>query len=90
MNDSMKHLYIAIGLLFFAGLLMVGCTHKKGGSRLIPFAQGYGYKTDPFIITTAEQLAWLAQAVNAGKRGMSDGSKFSDKYYKLGADIDRI
>jgi hypothetical protein len=47
-----------------------------------PFDSGEGSETDPFVITTAEQLATLAVLVNEGN------TDFNDKYYKLSADID--
>ena len=52
-----------------------------------PFSSGSGTSSDPFIITTAEQLAWLAARVTA-KDAAYTGSASANKYYKLGNDID--
>ena len=41
-----------------------------------------GYADNPYIINTAEQLAWLATRVNA------ENTDFNSKYYRLGNDID--
>jgi len=46
------------------------------------FSSGTGKISDPYIITTAAQLAELARLVNAG------GSTYNIAYYRLGADID--
>jgi len=44
-------------------------------------ATGDGSKNNPFIIRTAEDLAWLAEQVNAGN------TAYNEKYYTLGNDI---
>jgi len=46
------------------------------------FSGGTGLYGNPYIITTAEQLAKVAEVVN------NNDPKFSGKYYKLGNDID--
>ena len=74
-------------LLFIAGLLIVSCKNNTGKSRNTPFDSGYGNQTAPYMIRTAAQLAWLAEAVNTNKRDVSDGRKYAGKYYKLEADI---
>jgi len=45
------------------------------------FESGSGTESDPYIIKTGEQLAYLANFVN-------DGGSTSGKYYALGANID--
>jgi len=45
------------------------------------FSGGSGTENDPYVITTAAQLAQLATYVNAGN------TNYNDKYYKLGNDI---
>jgi hypothetical protein len=45
------------------------------------FSGGSGTNADPYIVTTAEHLATLAQYVNAGNKS------FNDKCYKVGNDI---
>ena len=42
---------------------------------------GTGTQTDPFVIASASQLAFLAQSVNSG-------TKYGGKYFKLTSDID--
>jgi len=46
-----------------------------------PFKNGNGTSSNPYIISTAEELAMLAQLVNAG-------TDYYNKDYRLGADID--
>jgi hypothetical protein len=46
------------------------------------FSGGNGTENNPYIITTAQQLAQLATFVNAGNEA------YYDKHYKLGNDID--
>lgn len=50
------------------------------GSVATGFASGTGSETDPYIIRTAPQLAYLAQSVNSGY-------SYLDKYIKLENDI---
>jgi len=45
------------------------------------FSGGDGTENNPYIITTAEQLAQLASYVN------TDNSSYNDKHYKLGNDL---
>ena len=45
------------------------------------FASGTGTETDPYMIETAEQLAYLASSTNSG-------TTYDGKYIALGADID--
>jgi len=45
------------------------------------FASGTGTETDPYMIETAEQLAYLASSTNSG-------TTYEGKYIALGADID--
>ncbi len=47
-----------------------------------PFESGTGEADDPYIITTARQLANMAYLVN------NDNESYGDKSYKLGANID--
>jgi hypothetical protein len=48
----------------------------------IPFSGGAGTESDPYIITTAQQLEQLGTFVN------TLNPEYNDKYYKLGNDID--
>ena len=61
------------------------CVGESGkpwdGTTAKEFACGSGTKLSPFIILTAEQLAHLSFVINAKDKS------FSDKYYKLAADI---
>lgn len=45
------------------------------------FAQGNGTQTNPYVITTSEQLVYFSQKINAGEMN-------SGVYFALGADID--
>ena len=51
------------------------------GASAAPWTKGSGAASSPYIIETAEQLAYLAQQVNAG-------TTYSGKYFKMAADID--
>ena len=55
---------------------------SDGGSSGGDFSGGTGTENDPYIITTAQELALLATYTNAGNES------YNDKYYKLGNDID--
>ena len=50
------------------------------GSIASGFASGTGTQSDPYIIKTGAQLAYLSQTVNAG-------TTYEGKYFKLGNDI---
>ncbi|MDR3013471.1 MAG: M6 family metalloprotease domain-containing protein [Chitinispirillales bacterium] len=52
------------------------------------FSGGDGTSENPFLISTAEQLAQLARAVNTLQRHGPTGSRYTNKAYKLIADID--
>ena len=47
------------------------------------FSKGSGTESDPYIITTGAELAYLANAINS-----SSTNTLYDKYYKLGNSID--
>jgi|GEM_PF-2558783 len=49
-----------------------------------PFDGGNGTELTPYEISTAAQLAWLAERVNEGSNAYAD----ADVYYELTADID--
>ena len=51
------------------------------------FSSGSGTENDPYIITTAEELAWLAEIVTEGDPGYS-AFNGPGKHFKLGNDID--
>ncbi|MDL2298403.1 hypothetical protein LJC40_04550 [Synergistaceae bacterium OttesenSCG-928-D05] len=57
------------------------------GSTADSFAGGDGTAANPYQIATAEQLAFLAAAVNAKSKD-NDTKPYTDKHYKLTADID--
>lgn len=48
---------------------------------------GSGTAVDPYVITTAQELANMSYIVNAGLQN-SDGKNYYELCYKLGADID--
>ena len=50
---------------------------------------GDGTESNPYIIRTDKQMAWLAEVVNADADDTISGvGKFADKYWKMGNDID--
>jgi hypothetical protein len=54
---------------------------KKSNFLIINPLKGTGTNNDPFLITTAEQLAWMAQMVNSD-------TTYAKSSYKLMADLD--
>ena len=53
------------------------------GSIAESFAGGTGTEDDPYLISSGEELAYLAQITNADE----DGSQTKEKFFKLTADI---
>jgi len=51
------------------------------GSIASSFAGGSGTQSDPYLIRTAEELAYLASRVN-------NGTTYSERYFRLEADLD--
>ena len=51
------------------------------GSVAESFSSGYGTRTLPYIIKTADEFALLEKVINEGTEG------YADAYYELGADI---
>jgi len=72
----MKQFRIALTIILT--LCMSAFTHKATAQ----FSGGDGSENNPYIITTAEQLAQLATFVNTGNEN------YDYKYFKLGNDID--
>jgi len=52
------------------------------------FISGDGTAANPYIITTAAQLACLADAVNSNRPDAVNGGYYAEKCYMLGNDID--
>ncbi len=81
----MKKLLTA--LLTIAMLLSIAClpAYAAGnawdGTVATAFASGTGTENDPYIISNASQLAYLAQSVNGGET-------YAGKYIEINADID--
>ena len=74
---------LVIGIIVFSSTAISSYAKTSAvwnGEATWDFARGSGTKTDPFIIETAEQLAYFAQSVN-------DGYSFKGEYIKLEADI---
>ena len=73
-----------ISVLLLAVMLALPAYAKESdvwdGTAATGFARGTGTESDPYIIETAEQLAYFAQSVNGG-------NKYSGKYVKLASDI---
>jgi len=65
--------------LFLAAFVLLGMTNKTNAQT---FSGGDGSPNNPYLITTAAELAQLATLVNAG-----DGN-YNSKHYKLANDID--
>ncbi len=84
----MKRRVMAIALIFW--MLLSSCivilpvaaeeADVWDGSVASGFAGGDGSEKNPYIIETAEQLAFLAQSVNAGEA-------YEGKYFKLTSDL---
>ena len=72
-----KNLKFRIALTIMLALCMSAFTHKATAQ----FSGGDGSENNPYMITTAEQLAQLATFVN------DRDENYNDKCYKLGNDI---
>ena len=64
------------------GLLQTENDDLTGNAALATELAGEGSHVDPYIITSAAELQWLAEAINEGD------SNYKAGVYKLGADID--
>ena len=73
---------VTVFLLIPVGMLPTFAEEPKiwNGTVASGFASGTGTESDPYLIKTAEQLAYLAKTVN-------DGTTYEGKYFKLGNDI---
>ncbi len=75
---------ILVSVMVFAlipfGLINVSAADTWDGTYTNSFASGNGSQSNPYIINTAEQLAFFARAVLGGE-------DFKDSYIKLNADI---
>ena len=70
---------------FFIQLLLTAlCFFAFSNKASAQFSDGNGTENNPYIITTAQQLAQLATYVNAGN------TDYNDKCYKLGNDISLV
>ena len=72
-----KKLFFVLGLLM--AVVVQAQTYWNGTSNKT--FSGSGTETDPYLISTPEQLAGLAERVN------TDREDFAGKYIKLTADI---
>ncbi|MCL2003918.1 MAG: S-layer homology domain-containing protein [Oscillospiraceae bacterium] len=93
----MKRRILSLALTLALVLTLVPMTVAPAIASSSAFSGGTGTKDDPYIITTAEQLAFLAERVNAGDRDpdnepdpyeSGDMAFYPYKAYKLGSDID--
>lgn len=73
-------LAILVSMFFINGFSSVSAGNVWDGSVAAGFSVGVGTEESPYIITTAEELAYLSQQV-------SYGYSYSDCYFELGADI---
>lgn len=73
-------LSLALAILMLAAVIPLSSTPALAADSL-QFSGGSGTETDPYIITTAKQLADLATEINKGD------SIYYDKSYRLGNDI---
>ena len=78
-TNNMKKLYI-IMLLVITGIMAQAQTSVWDGSRKL-WTRGEGTENDPFLIESAEHLAFLNYMVNKGY-------ETQDLYFLLTADID--
>lgn len=53
-----------------------------------PWTQGNGTESDPYLIESAENLAWLAEKVNERFSSFNDVKAFQDTCFKLVIDLD--
>ena len=53
-----------------------------------PWTEGSGTEDDPYLIESAENLAWLAKAVNERFNSFEDVKAFQDTCFKLVIDLD--
>ncbi len=81
LDDCMKKVIRHIILLLLVLPLDIMAFSTWDGASAAPWTKGSGAASSPYIIETAEQLAYLAQQVNAG-------TTYSGKYFKMAADID--
>lgn len=69
----------------FLGMLLSACgvehTPEWDGKYAGEFRQGSGEEEDPWLISSAQELAWLARSVN-------EGNMYEGKYFKLTEDLD--
>ena len=72
-----KSIFLALTLLM--AVAMQGQTYWNGTSNKV--FSGSGTQTDPYLISTPEQLAGLAERTNVDKED------FAGQYFKLTADI---
>lgn len=79
LNRVLSLVLIAV-LLIGSVPLAHGASDVWNGSIAAGFDSGAGTKTDPYIIKTGAQLAYLAQSTNAG-------TTYKGKYFKLANDI---
>lgn len=79
-------LCVAVFLWLAPGIMRAETDVWNGTDIASGFADGNGEELNPFQITTAAQLAYLAQQVNLDND--KGGSDYTDKYFKLMNDID--
>lgn len=69
----------------FLGMLLSACgvehTPEWDGKYAGEFRQGSGEEEDPWLISSAQELAWLARSVNRG-------NTYLGKYFELTKDLD--
>ena len=72
---------VTVALKSFSELLMqAGTENKWNGDIAEDFGGGEGTEESPYLISTVDQLAYLAQEVNKGKN-------YYGKYFRLEADL---
>ena len=80
-DTRMKKTILALFLALCMVMTLLPATALADGETITPNTEWYSDSKDEFTITTAEQLAGLAELVNGG-------NDFSGKTITLGADID--
>lgn len=87
----MKRLYLLSTLVLFMAVILpqnVKAQVSVWDGTYAPWTNGSGTETDPFLIESAQQLAYLAYRVNNGLDAAGGHVSNHDLHYKLMIDVD--
>lgn len=76
-----------VSLLLIVPQLTSAATWTDSGNYASSISKGSGTSTDPYVITTPRELAYLSKAVNSDLN-INGKHKHTNLYFKLGANID--